>query len=108
MRFPARSREPAPLAPFGYIFLSCGRRRSKSLAMNCARSNVPVADGTTIYAPCGTFYRGLWPRDYEYVVEGAGDILKCQLPGYTASAALPLAGIRAMLQRRAKTAADAK
>ena len=34
-----------------------------------------LADGTTIYAPCGVFYRGLWPRDYEYVVEGAGDIV---------------------------------
>ena len=32
----------------------------------------------------------------------------CQLPGYTASAALPLAGIRAMLQRRTKTAPAAK
>ena len=30
----------------------------------------------------------------------------CNLPGYTASAALPLDGIRAMLQRRAKTAAS--
>ena len=33
---------------------------------------------------------------------------KCQLPGYAASAALPLDGIRAMLERRAKTAPGAK
>jgi hypothetical protein len=32
---------------------------------------------------------------------------KCQLPGYTASAALPLNGIRAMLERRGKAAVDA-
>lgn len=32
----------------------------------------------------------------------------CQLPGYTASAALPLDGIRAMLQRRAKTTIEPK
>jgi hypothetical protein len=39
-------------------------------------AKIRLADGTMIYAPCGAFYRGLWPRDYEYVVEGAGDILK--------------------------------
>jgi hypothetical protein len=33
---------------------------------------------------------------------------KCQLPGYTSSAALPLAGIRAMLERRANKTADPK
>jgi hypothetical protein len=33
---------------------------------------------------------------------------KCQLPGYTASAALPLDGIRAMMERRAGTAGFAK
>jgi hypothetical protein len=32
----------------------------------------------------------------------------CQLPGYTASAALPLEGIRAMLARRAKTVSGTK
>jgi hypothetical protein len=33
---------------------------------------------------------------------------KCQLPGYTASAALPLAGIRTMLERRAQEGRGAK
>jgi hypothetical protein len=92
---------------------------------------VPMDSGMLAFPPqVGTGDRAFWLRDYEYALEGAiesfsnkeltdacrlfaksiredgacecidGKYMK--LPGYMASATLPLAGIRAMIERRAE------